>query len=126
MAASGGPSVRPWRVLLVDDCPDDAELAIIELRGAGIEVDCRRVDSEAALLAALDAAAPQLVLSDLNMPGFDGRRALAIVRARAPSARFVFLTGALADDTGLPEADGVLYKHALHELPALVRSLLGG
>jgi len=110
-------------VLLVEDSADDAELAMIELRGADIE--CLWVDSEAALQAALDGPAPQLVLSDLNMPGFDGPRALAIVRERAPGARFVFLTGAIAEDATLPETDGVLLKHELHELPGLVRELLG-
>lgn len=114
-----------WRVLLVDDSDDDVELTMIELRGAGIDADCRRVDSEASLLASLAGAPPHLVLSDLNMPGFDGRHALAIVRERAPDARFVFLTGAVEDDAVLPDADGVLLKHELHELPALVRALLG-
>src|SRR3546814_14437815 len=96
---------------------------MIELRHAGIDAECVRVDSEASLLSALDGPAPQLVLSDVNMPGFDGPRALAIVRERAPAARFVFLTGAIADDATLPEADGVLLKHELHELPRLVSRL---
>src|SRR3546814_6426055 len=79
---------------------------MIELRHAGIDAECVRVDSEASLLSALDGPAPQLVLSDVNMPGFDGPRALAIVRERAPAARFVFLTGAIAEDAPLPAADG--------------------
>lgn len=114
-----------WRVLLVDDSDDDAELAMIELRCAGIDADCRRVDSEAALLASLADAPPHLVLSDLNMPGFDGRQALAIVREYAPGARFVFLTGAVEEDVVLPIVDGVVLKHELRELPGLVRRLLG-
>ena len=114
-----------WRVLLVDDSSDDAELARIELHGAGIAADCRHVDSEASLIAALADFSPHLVLSDLNMPGFSGEHAFAIVRERAPVARFVFLTGALGDDTTLPPADAVLLKHDLHALPGLVRALLG-
>ncbi len=124
MATPAAPGTRRWRVLLVDDSSDDAELTMIELRGAGIDADCRRVDSEASLLAALAESTPHLVLSDLNMPGFDGPRALAIVRERAPAARFVFLTGALEDDAILPTVDGVLLKHELHALPTLVRALL--
>ena len=119
------PPSPPWRVLLVDDCADDAELTMIELCGAGIHADFARADSEASLLAALDRAIPHLVLSDLNMPGFDGARALAIVRERAPQARFVFLTGALREDARLPAVDGVLLKHDLLALPGLVRGLLG-
>ena len=114
-----------WRVLIVDDCADDAELTMIELRGAGIVADYARADSEASLLAALDRSVPHLVLSDLSMPGFDGAHARSIVRERAPRARFVFLTGALREDARLPAVDGVLLKHDLHALPGLVRGLLG-
>src|SRR3546814_15137994 len=116
-APVAGKAAARWRVVLVDDSADDAELAMIELRHAGIDAECVRVDSEASLLSALDGPAPRLVLSDVNMPGFDGPHALAIVRERAPAARFVFLTGAIAEDATLPEADGVLPKHELHDLP---------
>src|SRR3546814_4048073 len=85
-APVAGKAAARWRVVLVDDSADDAELAMIELRHAGIDAECVRVDSEASLLSALDGPAPQLVLSDVNMPGFDGPNALAIVRARAPAA----------------------------------------
>jgi CheY-like chemotaxis protein len=122
---AGAPALSRWRVLIVDDCADDAELARIELHGAGIAADCRRADSETSLRAALDGFAPHLVLSDLNMPGFSGRHAFAIVRERAPAARFVLLTGAIEEGAALPPVDAVLLKHELHALPGLVRELLG-
>jgi two-component system, OmpR family, response regulator len=113
-----------WRILLVDDCADDAELTTIELRGAGLDFEWQRVDREAPLLQALAGFAPHLVLSDLNMPGFGGRQAFALVREHAPQARFVFLTGAVEENAGLPEADAVLLKHELQVLPGLVRRLM--
>ena len=72
-----------WRILLVEDSADDAELTGIALREAGLHCELRRVYTEAALLAALDDFAPHVVLSDLNLPGFDGERALALVRSHA-------------------------------------------
>jgi CheY-like chemotaxis protein len=128
MADPSMPADPRWRVLIVDDCADDAELATIELRMAGFLAECRRVESEAALLAALDAGfAPDLVLSDLNLPGFGGGgAAFELVRERAPAARFVLMTGALRDGESLPPADAVLLKHELHALPALARRLLSG
>ena len=113
-----------WRVLIVDDCVDDAELATIELRSAGLDAECRRVDQEASLLQALADFKPHLVLSDLNLPGFSGQHAFEIVRERAPQARFVFLTGSVDGHKALPVADGVMVKDNLHALPALVRGLL--
>ncbi|MFD0740255.1 response regulator [Lysobacter koreensis] len=113
-----------WRILLVEDSPDDAELTCIMLADAGLDVECRRVDTEAEVLQALAAFAPHLVLSDFNLPGFDGARVLELVRAHAPTARFVFLTGSLGYYQ-LPEADGSVPKDELRLLPALVQDLLG-
>ena len=117
-----------WRILLVDDSDDDAELVAIELTQAGIDADLRCVDSEVRLLDALATFAPQLVLSDMRMPGFSGLRAIELVREHAPAAWFVFLSGdggeELRVDAGLPAPDARLSKDDLDRLPALVRNLL--
>lgn len=118
-----------WRILLVDDSDDDAELIGIELAHAGVDAECRRVDGEAALLDALRSFAPQLVLSDINMPGFSGERAIELVRTHAPGVRFVFISGepvdvTLASDAAF-RADARLSKDAMGQLAGVVRRLLG-
>lgn len=117
-----------WRILLVDDSDDDAELVAIELAQAGIDADLRCVDSEVLLLDALAKFAPQLVLSDMRMPGFSGLRAIELVRAHSPGAWFVFLSGDGGEtpqvDAGQPAPDARLSKDDLDRLPALVRGLL--
>lgn len=120
-----------WRILVVDDSADDAELIGIELVQGGIDARLRCVDGEESLLAALASFAPQLVLSDMNMPGFSGLRAIELVREHAPDAWFVFLSGDAGehfrpDEAGLPAPDARLSKDDLDRLPALVRELLGG
>lgn len=117
-----------WRILLVDDSRDDAELVGIELAHGGIDAELRCVDSEVSLMDALESFAPQLVLSDMRMPGFCGLRAIELVREHAPAAWFVFLSGdsdlELHADAGLPAPDARLSKDDLDQLPALVRDLL--
>jgi len=126
-AAAAGWLPR-WQILIVEDSADDAELIKLELAQAGIDADCQCVDSELQLLQALASFAPQLVLSDMNMPGFSGARAFELVHAHAPGARFVFLSGVPIDDeTALqvgPAADAWLLKDDLAQLPALLRRLL--
>ena len=117
----------PWRILLVDDSRDDAELTEIALRDAGLAFHCRRADTADAVRAALAEFDPHLVISDLNLPRFSGGEALELVRAHDPALPFVFLTDALLPgDDGPPAADGLLLKDALDELPALLRRLLAG
>lgn len=120
--------VSPWRILVVEDSADDAELIRIELAQSGLTFEFRCVDSELQLLQALAAFTPQLVLSDVNMPGFSGERAFEIVNAHATGVRFVFLSGSpLGDEMALqlgPAPDAWLLKEDLAQLPTLVRTLL--
>ena len=120
------PPPAPWRVLMVDDSRDDAELAELALHDAGVSATCQRVYDAEALREALQAFAPHIVLSDVNIPGFSGAEALAEVRAYDPALPFVFMTGSLyAPGSEPPPADGLVLKDDLAMLPGLVRRLLG-
>ncbi len=113
-----------WRVLLVDDSADDAELAEYALRKGGLAVACRRAWTAAGLDQALREFAPHVVVSDLNLPGFSGAEALAQVRRHDPGVPLVFLTGGMAPGETPPLADGLVLKDELDALPALLRGLL--
>lgn len=110
------------RVLIVDDSRDDAELTEFALREAGLAVQCRSLCHEHALETVLEGFQPQLVLCDLNLPGWSGPEALAAVRARVPDARYIFLTGALQGDEDLSGAEAVVLKDDMARLVELVRS----
>ena len=120
--------LEPWRILVVEDSADDAELIRIELAQSGLTFEWRWVDSELQLMQALATFTPQLVLSDVNMPGFSGERAFELVHAHADGVRFVFLSGMpLRDEMALqmgPAPDAWLLKEDLAQLPTLVRTLL--
>ena len=95
------PSIGPVRILLVEDSPEDAELTCEQLRDAGLEAEFERVDSEAELAQALAVFRPDLVLSDLSMPGFSGYDALRAVRAQQPPVPFIFVSGTMGEDTAV-------------------------
>ena len=117
---------QPYRVLLIEDSRDDAELIAFALADGGLQADCQRAWSADTPREALRDAAPQLVLSDLNLPGFCAEEALQMVRAHDPRLPFVLLTGtpAIALPEPLPGTDGLLSKDDLQQLPDLVRQLL--
>src|SRR6266403_2965537 len=68
------------RVLVVDDEPDTCEVLEAVLREAGAEV--RACQSTAEALAELDTWWPDVLLSDIGMPGEDGYSLIRRVRAR--------------------------------------------
>lgn len=89
---------RMTRILMVEDNPLDAELAIRELRRGGVECDVVRVDTEAALRERLSTAPPDVILADYNLPGFNGLDALRIARELAPELPFIFVSGSLGEE----------------------------
>ena len=77
MPHSAAP-LGPVRILHVEDSELDAELISMQLQEAGLEAEFLRVDSPAAMEQAMAEFQPDLVLSDLSMPGFSGQQALRI------------------------------------------------
>ena len=91
MIVQPGKEHRRAVVLLVEDSPADAELAVIAIKQNRRDVDVHVVDSGDAALAFLqregehrDAPRPDLVLLDLNVPGKDGTQVLEVIKG-APS-----------------------------------------
>ncbi|MDB4932165.1 MAG: Chemotaxis regulator, partial [Myxococcaceae bacterium] len=72
------------RVLVCDDELDAREMVAEVLRGGGAAVIA--VDSVAEALACFDAAPPDVLVSDIGMPGADGYALLGSVRARPAEA----------------------------------------
>ncbi|KES05990.1 histidine kinase [Streptomyces toyocaensis] len=129
VADTPGTSVRavPARLLVADDNADMREYLARLLDGAGYQVDTVR-DGLAALQA-VRADAPDLVISDVMMPGLDGRGLVAALRAdpRTASVPVVLLSaraGQEASIEGLQAgADDYLVKpFAAAELLARVRA----
>ena len=91
MPSSTPPSrTAQHRILVVDDDADMLRLLSLRLKAAGHEVVA--VGSAEAALAQLDIARPQLVLSDVRLPGKDGLALFDEVHARHPSLPVILLT----------------------------------
>jgi PAS domain S-box-containing protein len=88
------------RVLLVEDEPRDAELLLRELKRAGFEPHAQRVDTEAAFLDALGEPI-DIVLSDFDLPQFDGLRALELLGERRPDVPFIIVSGTIGEETAV-------------------------
>lgn len=116
------------QVLIVDDEPRYRQLYAQVLSGAGLEV--READSAESARASISAQPPELVVSDVRMPGASGLDLLASVRRELPGLPFLLVT-AYADVRDAVSAlklgavDYLAKPVDLDELVASVQDALG-
>ena len=116
------------RILMVEDSPTDAELAVRELKRAGMTCEFMRVETEQDFRSQIQAYHPQLILSDYSLPQFDGMSALHIARELAPEIPFIFVSGTIGEETAIHSlkngAADYIIKNNLSRLPSAVSSAL--
>jgi diguanylate cyclase (GGDEF)-like protein/PAS domain S-box-containing protein len=120
--------VEQLRILIVEDSPADAELAVRELRRTGFAVEFRRVANKEGFHRALDEYHPQIILSDFSMPGFGGLAALDLAREKRPDVPFVFVSGTIGEDRAVEAmrrgaTDYVLKDRISRLVPVIRRAL---
>jgi diguanylate cyclase (GGDEF)-like protein len=116
------------RLLIIEDVAAEAELAIQQLKWAGLGCTWVRVDTEAGLRTQLRELRPHLVISDFSLPGYDGSAALSLVRREAPDVPFIFLSGTIGEERAIDTlkagaVDYVLKTNLARLGPAVKRAL---
>jgi len=116
------------KLLFAEDVEDDVVLILRELRRNGLRVEHQRVDSAAAMRAALAAHDWDVVITDHNMPGFDSGAALEIVRRHDPDLPVIIVSGTIGEEMAVEAmrmgAKDYIMKNNLRRLvPAIRREL---
>ncbi|MBK8479292.1 MAG: response regulator [Opitutaceae bacterium] len=122
------PSASPLRIVHLEDDLGAYELVRALLADDGLNATLEHVDDPLAYRRALAPTAPDLIISDFNLPSIDGLTALAIKRELCPSIPFIFVSGALGEETAVETlrngATDFVLKSSLARLPAAVRRAL--
>ncbi len=119
---------RPLHVLHLEDSEPDHELALLHLLRAGLRVHTLRVDTEAGLREALAGQDWDVVLSDFNLPGFNGLRAQQILRDSGKDLPFILVSGEIGEDTAVAAmrngaADYLLKNNLARLAPAVEHAI---
>jgi diguanylate cyclase (GGDEF)-like protein/PAS domain S-box-containing protein len=119
---------RQIKVLMVEDHVEDVEILLREMRIRGLSIVSRRVETGAEYEEALANFAPDLILSDYTLPGFDGTEALQIARSRRPDTPFIFVSGTIGEERAIQAlkqgaVDYVLKENRARLVPAIERAL---
>ena len=112
------------RILLLEDIPSDAELVFLEIEKAKIAFEKLVVDTREQYNAALDDFAPDIVLSDHTLPGFNSIEALALLKKSGLIIPFILVTATVSEEfavTMIKEgATDYILKDRLQRLPVAV------
>jgi len=128
------PSVREMKkdkeisILMLEDDTADLELTRHALSSGGLNFALTPVASRDAFLAEIDHRAPDLLLLDYSVPGFDGLSALEAARERAPQIPAIFVTGTLGEEVVIEmlksgATDYVLKTRLSRLVPAVQRAM---
>ncbi len=122
---------EPVRILIVEDVHSDFDLAQREIRNAIKECTFQQVETHKDFLSALETFQPDLILSDYNMPSFDGMTALKLAQEHAKLTPFIIWTGSSSEDVVVDcmkaGANNYILKENIKRLgPAVVYALEEG
>ncbi|MDD5169207.1 MAG: PAS domain S-box protein, partial [Syntrophales bacterium] len=92
---------RPLRILILEDNPADAELIQFELEEAGFIFTSKVVMTEEDFIHELQGFSPDLILSDYDLPKYNGALALSEAKRRRPDTPFILVTGAVTEDRAI-------------------------
>lgn len=92
---------EPIRVLIVEDSEDDALLVLRQLQKAGYAPEHERVDTAETMRRALALRSWDLIISDYNLPSFDGLAALEIFQETGRDIPFILVSGAIGEATAV-------------------------
>lgn len=116
---------QQYRILLVEDSPDDAEIIRYTMTKAGIAFTMTVVETERQFSDALRGSRPDLVLSDYHLPQFSGKEALRLLLDFDGTIPFILVSGAVGDELAVEMlttgcVDYIL-KDKLTRLPSAIR-----
>ena len=114
-------------LLILEDNPDDAELAVKELERKGFNVKWTRVDTKEGFREAL-AEKPDLILADYFVPSFDAMAALQVYRQLDLDIPLIIYSGKIGEETAIEcmksGATDYVFKDNLSRLGLVVERAL--
>ena len=118
----------PLRILMLEDSAFDAELIQAALISAYPQALVRTVGDERSFAQALASGAFDIVLSDVELPGYGGAQALEHCQAVAPELPFIFVSGVIGEENAVEllkrGATDYVSKDRLGRLPLVIERAL--
>lgn len=116
------------KVLILEDTKSDAELVKLQLDELEYQCVFKLTDKREEYARLLEEFKPDLILSDFNLPRFNGLQALEILRKQDDLTPFIFVTGTLGEENAVEAirsgATDFIVKSRIEHLPAAIMRAL--
>src|ERR1035437_5998915 len=116
------------KILHLEDSLKDSELIHSFIESGEIEHEYFLADTEFLYIYILETENIDIILSDYSLPNYNGNKALKVAREKYSHIPFIFVSGAMGEDTAintmLNGATDYVLKYKLERLvPAIKRAL---
>jgi DNA-binding NarL/FixJ family response regulator len=116
------------RLLFLESCLQTTALLTAELERVGFHVLSQRVEAEEPFTHSLLSFAPDVILAEPHLPGFDALAALAVVQKLRPTAPLIVVAESLDEQTAISclragAEDVVLWRNLSRLGPSTARAL---
>jgi len=109
---------EPLRVLHLEDNPHDTEMVCAVLEDDDIPCSVKRVQTQQEFEASLQEGGWQLILSDFDLPSYDGLKALAAARDKCPQTPFILFSGTIGEEMAIASLKNGATDYILKQRPA--------
>jgi len=106
---------EPYRVLFIEDCAQDAWLALRQLARDGFQLECEQVDSADRMKTALAANTWDFILCDYYLPGFDALAALALYKESGLDIPFIVLSGRIGEEQAVKSIKAGAHEYVMKD-----------
>ncbi|MFT5748903.1 MAG: PAS domain S-box-containing protein [Ancylomarina sp.] len=116
------------KVLLLEDSPRDIEIlkGLLIASGFELQIDC--TESEKEFVKLLMNNKYDVILSDFNLPGFDGFAALRLVMEICPDTPFILISGTIGEEKAIEfiklGATDFVLKDRMARLPKAIQDAI--
>lgn len=113
------------KILHLEDNKADAELVRIALEGKFPKIELHHIYKKADFISHMQNNNYSLILSDYNLPGFDGMEALETALKMRPDWPFIFISGTIGEERAVEAlrlgATDYVLKENMAKLPFVIK-----
>ena len=126
--SSSAPMNKKIKILHLEDSVKDSELILSALESGAINYEYFLVDTKENFLNILETENIDIILSDYNLPSYNGNMALKVAREKYPHLPFLFVSGKIGEDAAIGTmlngaTDYVLKDRLVRLVPAIKRAI---